>query len=111
MQIQTLTFEQLVGTAAVILLLVGIYNTVMSAIKTQREEKRRREQPVSDLEQKVNDHEQKLINDHERMNDMEGAIRILMRSQIAQLDHAISGNSVDKLRESKDEILDYLSKK
>lgn len=111
MQIQTLTFEQLVGTAAVILLLVGIYNTVMSAVKTQREEKRRREQPVSDLETKVNEHDQKLKNDHERMNDMENAIRILMRSQIAQLDHAISGNSVDKLRESKDEILNYLSQK
>lgn len=111
MQIQTLTFEQLIGTVAVILILVGAYNTLMTAAKTRREEKQRREQPVSNLEAKVNDHEQKLKNDHERLNDMEAAIRILMRSQIAQLDHAISGNSVDKLRESKDEILDYLSKK
>lgn len=111
MQIQTLTFEQLVGTIAVFLLLVGVYNTIMSAIKTQRDEKKRREQPVTDLETKVNEHDRKLEHDHERMNDMEGAIRILMRSQIAQLDHAISGNSVDKLRESKDEILNYLSQK
>lgn len=111
MQIQTLTYEQLIGTVAVILLLIGAYNTVMTAVKTRREEKKRREQPVSDLEAKVNDHEQKLKNDHERMNDMETAIRILMRSQIAQLDHEISGNSVEKLKASKDEILDYLSKK
>lgn len=111
MQIQTLTFEQLVGTVAVILIMVGVYNTVMTAVKTRREEKRRREQPMSDLETKVSEHEQKLKNDHERLNDVEKAIRVLMRSQIAQLDHEISGNSIDKLRASKDEILDYLSKK
>ena len=111
MQIQTLTFEQLIGTVALILILVGAYNTLMTAVKTRREERQRREQPVSELETKVNEHEQKLKNDHERLTDVETAIRILMRSQIAQLDHEISGNSVDKLRESKDEILDYLSKK
>ena len=50
MQIQTLTFEQLIGTVAVILLMIGVYNTVMSAIKTAREEKKRRDAPVNTLE-------------------------------------------------------------
>ena len=36
MQIQALSFEQLVGTVAVILLLVGVYNTIMSAIKKRQ---------------------------------------------------------------------------
>ena len=52
MQIQALSFEQLVGTVAVILLLVGVYNTIMNAIKTAREEKRLREQPVNTSEQR-----------------------------------------------------------
>ena len=36
---QNITFEQLVGLMAVALVLIGAYNTIMSAIKTHREEK------------------------------------------------------------------------
>lgn len=108
MQIQTLTFEQLVGAAAVILLMIGIYNTIMTAIKNAREEKKRRNQPVNTLEDTVKDHTEKLKNDHERLTDLEKAIRILMRSQIAQLDHEISGNSIEKLKDSRNEIQQYL---
>jgi len=108
MQIQTLTFEQLVGAAAVILLMIGIYNTIMTAIKNAREEKKRRNQPVNTLEDTVKDHTEKLKNDHERLTDLEKAIRILMRSQIAQLDHEISGNSIEKLKDSRAEIQQYL---
>ena len=111
MQIQTLTFEQLVGAAAVILLMIGIYNTIMTAVKNAREERKRRNQLVNTLEDTVKDHTEKLKNDHERLTEMEKAIRILMRSQIAQLDHEISGNSVDKLRVSRDEIQKFLIEK
>lgn len=33
-QIQALSFEQLIGAAAVILIMIGIYNTVMGAVDT-----------------------------------------------------------------------------
>lgn len=108
MQIQTLTFEQLVGTAAVILLLVGIYNTVMTAIKTQRDEKKRRDQPVSNLEQLVQGHDEKLAKDHERLSDLEESNRILMRAMMALMSHELNGNSNDKLQASYEEIQQYL---
>ena len=111
MQIQTITFEQLIGAAAVILLMIGIYNTVMSAIKTHREEKRRREQPVNSLEETVNKHDERLKRDHERLNDLEEANRIQMRALMAMLHHEIDGNSTDGLKKSYDEIQQYLIEK
>ena len=108
MQIQTLTFEQLVGTVAVILLLVGIYNTVMTAIKNAREEKKRRTQPVNTLEHTVDEHEAKLKRDHERLTDLEDSNRVIMRALMALLSHEINGNSDEKLKASLDEIQQYL---
>jgi len=111
MQIQTLTFEQLVGTVAVILLLVGIYNTVMTAIKNAREEKKRRSEPVNTLEDTVKDHDEKLKRDHERLTDLENSNRVMMRAMMALLSHEINGNSDDKLKASLDEIQQYLIRK
>jgi len=108
MQIQTLSFEQLIGAVAVILLMIGAYNTIMSALKTHREEKRRREQPVSNLEGTVKEHDDRLKRDHERLNDLEEANRIQMRALMAMLHHEIDGNSTEGLKKSYDEIQQYL---
>ena len=108
MQMQALSFEQLIGSAAVILLLVGIYNTVMGAIKTAREERKLKNQPVSTLETTVEDHAQKLKNDHERITQLEESNRIIMRALMAVMSHEVNGNSTEKLQKSMDEIQQFL---
>ena len=108
MQIQALSFEQLIGTAAVILLLVGVYNTIMGAIKTAREEKRLKDQPVNNLENTVEDHTKKLKNDHERITQLEDSNRIIMRALMAVMSHEVNGNSTEKLQKSMDEIQQFL---
>lgn len=108
MQVQTLTFEQLIIAAAVILVLIGVYNTIMTAIKNYREEKRRQSAPVTTMEQRVEDHEVKLKRDHERLNDLEESNRIIMRALMAMLSHEINGNSDDKLKTSFEEIQKFL---
>lgn len=105
---ENITFAQLAGLAALVLVLVGAYNTVMNAVKTYREEKKRKDQPVNSLETKVNEHEEKLKKDHERLNELEEANRIQMRALMAMLHHEIDGNSVDGLKKSYDEIQQYL---
>ena len=108
MQIQALTFEQLIVTAAVILLLIGAYNTVMGAIKTAREEKKLKNQPVNTLENTVEDHTQKLKRDHERITELEDSNRIIMRALMAVMSHEVNGNSTDKLQKSMEEIQEFL---
>lgn len=108
---QNVTFEQLVGLMALALVLIGAYNTIMGAIKTHREEQKRRNAPVNSLEETVKKHEERLERDHERLNDLEEANRIQMRALMAMLHHEIDGNSIDGLKRSYDEIQKYLIEK
>ena len=103
-----ITFEKLVGLMVVALVLIGAYNTIMTAIKTHREETRRRNAPVDNLETKVDDHEERLDRDHKRLNELEDSNRIILRALMAMLSHEINGNSDDKLKSSYDEIQQYL---
>ena len=108
---ENITFEQLVMLAVVVLVLVGAYNTIMTAVKTHREETKRRNAPVNNLETTVQKHDERLRNDHERLTDLEKANRIQMRALMAMLHHEIDGNSVDGLKQSYDEIQQYLIEK
>ena len=106
-----ITFGQLAGLAALVLVLVGAYNTIMNAVKNYRDEKSRKDKPVSTLEAKVNDHEERLARDGRRINDLEESNRIIMRALMAMLSHEINGNSDEKLKASFDEIQKYLIEK
>ena len=108
---QNITFEQLVGLMAVALVLSGAYNTIMSAVKTHREERKRKDAPMNGLEEQVKKHDEKLQKDHERLNNLEEANRIQMRALMAMLHHEIDGNSTDGLKESYNEIQRYLIEK
>lgn len=108
---EKITFEQLAALATFVLILVGAYNTCMTAIKNYREEKKRKDAPVNTLEETVRQHEERLKKDHERLNNLEEANRIQMRALMAMLHHEIDGNSTEGLKQSYDEIQRYLIEK
>ena len=103
-----ITFSNIVIALIVVLLAIDVYIRVMTAIKAYREEKQRKNQPVSTLEDKVQEHEEKLQKDYKRINELEDGNRITLRALMALLSHDINNNSVDKLKASMDEIHDYL---
>ena len=103
-----LTSNTIFVVLAVILLFIDVYIRVMTAVKTYRDEKRRKNQPVNTLETKIEDHEEKLRKDYARLNELEDGNRIMMRAMMALLSHEINGNSDEKLRSSYDEIQQYL---
>jgi hypothetical protein len=105
---QDITFEKLVGLMAVALVLIGAYNTIMGAIKTHREEQKRKDAPVNNLEEQVKGHEEKLKRDNDRLKELEDGNRIMMRAMMALLSHDINGNSSEKLKQSLEEIQQYL---
>ena len=106
-----ITFGQLAGLAALVLVLVAAYNTIMAAVKTYREEKNRKDKPVTSLEAKVSEHEDTLKRNHERLTELEDSNRIILRALMAMLSHEINGNSDEKLRASFEEIQKYLIEK
>lgn len=110
-----ITFEQLIGLCAVVLILIGAYNTIMQAVKNHREEKRLRDSPVTKLQERVDRHDELLAKDKDRLDAMENRMQdmgeqstIMLRGVRALLSHEINGNSDDKLRASMTEIDDYL---
>ena len=112
---QALTFEQLITTAVVILVLVGAYNTIITAVKNHRSEKELKNSPITKLTERVDRHDDLLQKDKDRLDDHERQLvsmgqesKIMLRGVRALLSHEVNGNSDDKLRASMSEIDDYL---
>ena len=108
-------FSQIMQLCAMVLVLVGAYNVIMSAVKTRREEKRLRDSPVTKLTERVDRHDELLARDKDRLDGMEDRITdmgrqstIMLRGVRALLSHEVNGNSTDKLKSSMTEIDDYL---
>jgi len=113
--LEQLTYDKFLTALVVILLLAGAYNTIMSAVKTRREEKKLRDSPVTQLKERVDRHDELLAKDKDRLDAMESRMQdmgeqstIMLRGVRALLSHEINGNSVDKLSASLDEIDNYL---
>lgn len=110
-----LTYDKFLTALVVILLLAGAYNTIMTAWKNHREEKRLRDSPVNQLKERVDRHDELLAKDKDRLDAMESRMQdmgeqstIILRGVRALLSHEINGNSTDKLSASATEIDDYL---
>lgn len=108
MQVAEITFPQLVSVAAILLAIIGAYNAIMTAIKNHRDEKTMKSKPIEDIKAKLDAHDKMLVRDKERLDDMEELHTVLLRSIKSILSHEVNGNSVDKMKQSVQEIDDYL---
>lgn len=71
--------------------------------------------PTDKRDETLKTHSQQLDNDNKRLRileekqaEMEEGQRILMKSMLALLSHAIDGNHTDGLRQAKDDLQEYL---
>lgn len=67
--------------------------------------------PFKNLEKRVSALETKQDGDHKDLKTLETGIEKICKCTLAITDHELTGNSVDKLREAKDEMQDYLIQK
>lgn len=118
MTLKDVTFEQLIGLAVIIVILAGTYNTIMAAIKNHMEAKKRQNAPVDTLTARVDVHDKMLANDKRRIEEMDERLSSLktesamtLKGVRALLSHEINGNSTEKLKESYDNIDNYLINK
>lgn len=112
---ENVTYDKFLTAVVVVLVLLTAYNTVYTAIKNHREEKKYQNSPVTTLKERVDKHDTLLANDKKSIDDMKedisstkAALTVLLKSNRALLSHDINGNSIDKLRASADEIDEYL---
>jgi DNA-binding protein H-NS len=115
MNLTELTFGEIIGLLAVLVLFIEIYNKFATARNNRRAEEKLRKAPVETLTARVDAHDKMLANDKKRMDEMDErltAIRkessMTLRGVRALLSHEINGNSNEKLQKSYDEIDEYL---
>lgn len=125
MELAHLTYEQLIGAVVVILILIGVYNSIMTAIKTSREEKKYKNAPIDKINNRLDYHDECLKNDKLRLEalerteeefrrsnkDRDRCMNVIMRGQLAMLRHMQHGNNTDGMKASEQELTDYLTGK
>lgn len=67
--------------------------------------------PKEDLKAKVEEHEQYLKNNHSRLKEVEASNKMILQCLLIIINHDISGNGIDKLKETRDDLNDYLINK
>lgn len=101
---ENLTLAQLKDFGIVALAVMAFIVLLGNVIKTFANWRK----PHDDMEKWRQDVDQKLTNDNDRLEVLEGGNRVICRGILAMLSHEINGNSTDKLIASQTEITNYL---
>ena len=96
----TITSEQILGFCALITALWGVWKIVKEIKK-----------PSDDLVKKVNYHEILLKKDNERLGNVETSNKMILQCLLIIINHDITGNGIDKMKEARDELQEYLINK
>lgn len=67
--------------------------------------------PSDDLKKEVAEHSRKLSNDNKRLLDFEESNQMVLRSLLVIINHEITGNGIEKMKETRDELQNFLINK
>lgn len=67
--------------------------------------------PSDDLKKKIEQHDQFLNQDKKRIDGIDESNKILCKSMLVLINHEITGNGIDKMKQARDELQDYLIKR
>lgn len=95
-------WEWILALAAAIYALAKAYEVIKGA---------RRKLPCQTNSEDLRQIHRSLQRDKERLDQQEVANGVMFRAQLAQINHMLTGNGNDKLRETRDEIQDFLTKR
>lgn len=94
-----------------IVTIIGAIEKIVNAGKVINGPNAEQNRRIKALEERCDKFERYFMRDNQRLNDLEQSLSILMQGNFALLSHAINGNDVGKLKEVRDEMFDYLSKR
>lgn len=96
----TITSDQIVWFCA---FLTGLYG-VWKIIKELRK-------PNDNLKDVVASHTQLLNSDEKRMQEIEDSNQMILKCLLVIINHEITGNGIEKMKQARDELQDYLINK
>lgn len=95
-----ITSNQILGICALISALWGIYKIVKEAKK-----------PNDDLKKLVNKHEELMVNYDGRLTDIEESNKMILQCLLVIINHDITGNGIDKLKDAREDLQEFLINK
>ena len=93
----TITSDQILGLCAFITAVFGVYKIIKELRK-----------PSDALKQKVDDHTRMLASDNRRLKEVEESNRLILQSLLVIVNHEISGNGIEGMKKTRDELQEYL---
>ncbi len=95
-----ITSSQILAFCAMTTAIWGVYKIVKEIKK-----------PSEDLKQKVKQHDDLLNSDNERLKEVEDSNKMILQCLLVIINHDITGNGIDRLKHTRDELQDYLINK
>lgn len=93
----TISSTQILALCAFITAIWGVYKIVKELKK-----------PNEDLHEEVARHSQLLDTDNKRLNDIEESNRMVLQSLLVIINHEITGNGIEKMKDARDKLQEYL---
>ena len=93
----TISSTQILALCAFITAVWGVYKIVKELKK-----------PNDDLKSEVARHSQLLDTDNKRLNDIEESNRMVLQSLLVIINHEITGNGIEKMKDTRDKLQEYL---
>ena len=103
--------ENTIKVCTLLTLFIAIANAIITFVGKAKEPENKQDERISALEERMTQAERKLSNDSTRFDDIESGNKIILQSLLALMEHALDGNSVDKLKDTKDALEKYLIEK
>ena len=100
-------FQQITDFVIVLLAIAGGISVIGSAIKTIKDWFK----PTMTVNDRLEKVENQQKQDDQRIESLEDANKLILKALSVQLEHAISGNHIEKLQEVQNDINDYLINK
>ncbi|MBE5880376.1 MAG: CTP synthase [Lachnospiraceae bacterium] len=96
----TITSEQILWLCGFIATIYGVYKIIKELKK-----------PSDDLKAMVQLHDDLLKKDNERLSEVENSNKMILQCLLILINHDITGNGIDRMKEARDELEEYLINK
>ena len=93
----TVTSEQIIWICTFIAAIWAVWKIIKEVRK-----------PNHDVKDKVERHDELLDNDNKRMKKIEESNQMILKSLIAIINHEITGNGIEKMKEAREDLQNFL---
>ena len=95
-----ITSEQILGFCALVTALWGIWKIIKELKK-----------PNANVKETVAKHDILLDNDNKRLKAIEDSNKMILQSLLVIINHDITGNGIEKMKEAREELQEFLINK